>query len=618
MKKWNPPDMDAYGGGGMHWRDRAERTGWTESEFHRGLSLFLAHAGRPIPWHRPAWATEASIWRLKSAFEDPERFALAIDYKANAIPREAARDVLTWLMAVGEKHAIDDERTVERLAGAIQEHAEALIRLGGIPLWSLPDDRIENWSIADGLEKGWPPIAHVVDDTLVMRWRTQGEAGEDGEIYTMPHWRALEPDELARLDELAMVDTASGRVPWLSVQLAEYLRRTFGADDIADTWLTEEAQRERERATQVEAPGIVPSFALPGWSKRWKSYNTPPALAMLALGVWDGVVWPALEREAASRERAERWHAPGLPLTVARPVLTQGRRVNVDDLGAAGLALVPTADIDLLRAVLGALHTLAGHRLLRWFPAVAWRTAVEGGFQDGAVFATMNHAGGVAITVQGGIQGLAAVTGSTSKKDASALRDALNALVNVGSAEWATEVERGCVSGLVSSLQFRRGGPGHPGEVVITLPPLWTPGAVHRVPRGLPSRVVAPVLSVPGLPRGLERLAPALAALDSEAVIFLATHAAELVSEGGVRIPWGRLASERQINDAALRTALAWWTDEEPRWARSGERWTLADRPELAGARALLAESGDMRIRASVNGRLRAKAKREGSVKRRK
>ena len=604
MKKWNPPDMDAYGGGGMHWRDRAERTGWTESEFHRGLSLFLAHAGRPIPWHRPAWATEASIWRLKSAFEDPERFALAIDYKANAIPREAARDVLTWLMAVGEKHAIDDERTVERLAGAIQEHAEALIRLGGIPLWSLPDDRIENWSIADGLEKGWPPIAHVVDDTLVMRWRTQGEAGEDGEIYTMPHWRALEPDELARLDELAMVDTASGRVPWLSVQLAEYLRRTFGADDIADTWLTEEAQRERERATQVEAPGIVPSFALPGWSKRWKSYNTPPALAMLALGVWDGVVWPALEREAASRERAKRWHGPALPLRIAHPVLTQGRRVNVD----------------VLRWALRSLHTLAGHRLVRWLARVTWRTAVENGINDGVIRATMNHAGGVGITVQGGIQGLADTVagGNASGKDRVAVREALDALVNVGPAEWATEVEHGRVSGLVSSVVVLRGGPGRPGVVDITLPPLWTPGAVHRVPRGLPSRVLVPILPVPSLPPKVERLAPALAGLDSEAVIYLATHADELVNEGGVRIPWEWLAVEREINDVALRTALDWWTNEEPRWARSrGDRWTLADVPELEGARALLAESGNIRTRASLNGRRSALAKREGKGKRR-
>ena len=430
--------------------------------------------------------------------------------------------------------------------------------------------------------------------------------------------RFLTDAEADALDKLAMVDTAQGRVPWLSVRLAEYTR-TLGdrANENAEAWLSFEAANEQGRAGSPTLPGMDPKPFLAGWLTPWRTYNTRPALAVLALAVW----WCELRpRVATARENVKRWHGPALPLRIAHPVLTQGRRVELDELGSVGLALVPSANVDVLRWALRSLHTLAGHRLVRWLARVTWRTAVENGINDGVIRATMNHAGGVGITVQGGIQGLADTVagGNASGKDRVAVREALDALVNVGPAEWATEVEHGRVSGLVSSVVVLRGGPGRPGVVDITLPPLWTPGAVHRVPRGLPSRVLVPILPVPSLPPKVERLAPALAGLDSEAVIYLATHADELVNEGGVRIPWEWLAVEREINDVALRTALDWWTNEEPRWARSrGDRWTLADVPELEGARALLADSGTIRTRASLNGRRSALAKREGKGKRR-
>ena len=162
-------------------------------------------------------------------------------------------------------------------------------------------------------------------------WRTLQAFHFDGE------WRLVRADSeefynvagvpapIRRLDELAMVDTAQGRVPWLSVQLAEYLRQTFGeqAENMADEWLQGEARRERERLQQGSFGWG--NWALPGWVLPWQpdparpAFACPPAMALFILAVWHFELRPELARVAAWRARAER----------LRPALTHAAQAQL-------------------------------------------------------------------------------------------------------------------------------------------------------------------------------------------------------------------------------------------------------------------------------------------------
>lgn len=312
------------------------------------------------PWNRPAWATSMVVDRLRSiAFCPPSTLsAAAID---------AARDVLDHKLVEGEELAGGGDELVERLARGVQDALNRFVvervryhnprpipsrrfmtpplelhqaervrrafagRVGMVAMGSwrmigrvarllvLPPEPIEwdLWFMISNIEHGWATSIHGTDGDLGVNDFDLGL--HFGGPWGMPRW--LSDAEVDELDELAMVDSAHGRVPWLSARLADYLRDGFGPSgaELADTWLKQEAERERERSKQVSAPN-APAFALPGWADRWRTYVTPPAFAALALAVWWSEVRPDVVALAKAIERAER-HRPALPAAAHQQIL---------------------------------------------------------------------------------------------------------------------------------------------------------------------------------------------------------------------------------------------------------------------------------------------------------
>ena len=263
------------------------------------------------------WTTmvlQANLFILKR----PDR---ALEYE------QAARDVLNHLATLDDEHAREEHAPV--LAALLAGHHDRFIRGCWITKQGpdLPPTLSHGWPWTRvEVERGPvpPSILSNVPPGLQASF-TRLTAG----IYMIDldgAWvRFLTDAEADALDELAMVDTAQGRVPWLSVQLAEYLRQTFGeqAENMADEWLQGEARRERERLQQGSFGWG--NWALPGWVLPWQpdparpAFACPPAMALFILAVWHFELRPELARVAAWRARAER----------LRPALTHAAQAQL-------------------------------------------------------------------------------------------------------------------------------------------------------------------------------------------------------------------------------------------------------------------------------------------------
>ena len=264
----------------------------------------------PRPWNRPGWATAMVVQRLRSVAPVPP-------FTLSAAAIDAARDVLAFELVEGDDHAAGGDELVDDLARGVQE---ALNRFAVDVTWR---DSAGWWTVERRLEHGWPPtiVPYRYPGKLAIIGQNVAGGGHPGSLAQGWQGGFLSDAEVDVLDELAMVDSAHGRVPWLSARLAAFLRAGFAEPgaDLAATWLTEEVERDRARSEQVNTPN-APAFALPGWADRWRTYITPPAFAALALAVWRAELRPKVLRLANARERAER-HRPALPAAAHQQIL---------------------------------------------------------------------------------------------------------------------------------------------------------------------------------------------------------------------------------------------------------------------------------------------------------
>lgn len=153
---------------------------------------------------------------------------------------------------------------------------------------------------------------------------------------------------------------------------------------------------------------------------------------------------------------------------------------------------------------------------------------------------------------------------------------------------------------------------GHARELVIEVPTMLLPGAVKRA--GLttsPGKHLIPVLDLPNLSAIGARLQPRGALLDWLAVAELRAGAADVVTFGGVLMPWEKLAVRARLDpERDVPRLLASWSPD--RWESIGNgRWNLADSPATGDARRFILAAGEEEIAGARKGREGVKKKRQ-------
>jgi hypothetical protein len=506
-----------------------------------------------------------------------------------------------------------DQAMVDRLGREIQTQAARFLE--GLVLPEVPREP-GGWGAREALP--WhEALALCVSRRLLQRPRQAWEHLERVKV----DWEQVEADREAWLRAREAEEPASlaDGVPWLSFQLARFLRDELGAPDVADGWM----ERERERTARAAHPALPlelpPVCALPGWSYNVARHLSPgpgvsAALWSLALAVWEKRIFPELERRA---ERELRTIAPALTMPHRVAMASLVRAVDVHPEARAvlsgsvetRLAVAPGVDLETWRVAAGTLHTLPALRAFAWLAGAAWQAyrAGDRGHDGSAWSARVQGDGSVRVTVLGGLDGLGQVIGLQHKSAGQEVYSALEALAGVVlSAE--TSREAGLTGALVAQVSRTRGGGGRAGVVSCTLSPWWVPGAVqgliaHR------DRVIVPVLGVPPF----EDLSPALrrlgAAMEERALIELAIHSRDVVTLGGVVLDWRALAGDLSWTHAE-RLLDVW--QREGRWVDCGAgRWMLGDGdPDVSAAAELIREGGKIREHGAKGGKESGKVRR--------
>jgi hypothetical protein len=591
------------------------------TERHGQRTPFPGHPRSiPRPWNRPAWATAMVVDRLRLVAPCPP-FALS----AAAI--DAARDVLAFDLGKGDRLAGDEH--ADRLARSVQatlnrfvvervhyhnphhnprpipsrrfateplelHQAERLRRafagrVGMVAMGSwmmigrvarlivLPPEPIEwdLWSMISDIEHGWA--------TSIVGW--DGDLGVNdfdlglhfGGPSGMPRW--LTAAEVDVLDELAMVDSAHGRVPWLSSRLADYLRDGFGTvgADLAEAWLKQEAERERERSEQVSAPN-APAFALPGWADPWLTYVTPPAFAALALAVWRAELRPEVELVAKARAHTHT-AAMLLPFVEAteRPPGVAGLTPS-----ASWNAAVVDAELAHRMIEAGDLAGSAGQAVMRSLPGLALEAHVHHGRgvevfnEDGMQVQVQRTALGLTeVRCIGGYQALGRYLGT----DREAVANAVRALASIG-IDWHRTMTDGRTTLVLDLVDDRTGGAGR-GVVSFAVPRVLSPSFAGELKGRDGTREIRTIVPVDPVmpPAPNPRTTAAASRLEQAAVRWLVEHPAECNADGGA-VPWVALADSVRVSTAkqtARRAAvvdglLDLWTSSG-RWVRTESRW---------------------------------------------
>lgn len=290
--------------------------------------------------------------------------------------------------------------------------------------------------------------------------------------------------------------------------------------------------------------------------------------------------------DALNRDRWADWRpvVPAVSLELVRPAM--GEQFDP----ARWTPAAPAVSGGVLRELVdaGVLASLSAQRFLRWAVAEACRRENAGEPHPER------------FRIAGGWQGLAHAVGAASHKAADELRDIVEALYRYDL------VLPGGRARLLATFDHQRHGPD--GSVLlITIGDPLRPGFVHRH-EGRAARALVPVLPLPPLDGVNERSQAAAARLDVLAVAELRDRVAELVTLDSVALDWPDLADRAGLVSHALPPLLArWQADPAARWARVGDAWALADRPETAAALAFLREAGRKVVRGQAGGRKRAR-----------
>lgn len=274
---------------------------------------------------------------------------------------------------------------------------------------------------------------------------------------------------------------------------------------------------------------------------------------------------------------------------------------------------IPALTADLVEQKLAALATVPGWKLVRHLARVAFEQTLLRPKHDFR-----------RVTVEGGLDQLRKTLGSASKEDATALRDALDALQVV-----QLPVHGG---GHVSVLMWDSipAAPGQRSELRITLGDPLIPGfgyalegkgrshweAARLVPSP-PPELMPPLV-------GSRRTHGAQATLQMTLLRELSDRSIELVEAGGVHLgeqDWLRLADEAGVPQALVDRIRNAWTSPGNGWlfpflellVDKRDVYTLGDAfPE---GRDFLVQQGRDRLASAQGGKESARKKREGRAR---
>jgi hypothetical protein len=512
-----------------------------------------------------------------------------------------------------------DQALVDRLGREIQTQAARFLE--GLVLPEVPREP-GGWGAREALP--WHDAVALCVSRRV--WQRPRQAWEHLERVKVD-WEQVEADREAWLRAREAEEPAClvDGVPWLSRQLARFLRDELGAAEIAEGWLERERRRTAELAHPELTMGQGPACVLPGWLHNVAEHLPPgpgvsAATYALALAVWLRTVRPELERKL---ERELRTTAPALVFPMRKALTSLVGRVEVHPdartvlSGSAEtlLEVAPSIELETWLCLAGTLHTVPARRAVAWLVRAAWLAYLGGdrGHDAGAWAAHKQADGSVLVSVLGGLDGLGQVIGGQHKDAGREVYDAMQALSGVLlSAE--TSADAGMTAPLVQQVSRTRGARGQPGMVYCTLSPWWVPGAVHTLTVQR-ERVLVPVIDVP--PFGsLSRQFYALgAAMEERALIELATNSREVDQFGGVALRWQELAGDLPWQHA--EPLLATW-QRVGRWIeRPGGRWMLGESDEaLRGAGEVIRRGGAQREHRAKGGRARVDASMGKSRKR--
>jgi hypothetical protein len=503
----------------------------------------------------------------------------------------------------------DDQALVDRLGREIQTQAARFLE--GLTWPEVPREPA-GWGAREALP--WCEAAALAVHRRSLPhlwWRAEVGAGEELDAARDAWLREREAEEPASL-----VDG----VPWLSWQLARFLRDELRAAEIAEGWL----ERERERTAEIAHPelpmGQGPACVLPGWLHNVAKHLSSPgpgvsaATYALALTVWWRTVRPELELEL---ERKLRTTAPALVSPMRQALTSLVDRVDVHSDARTvlsgsretRLAMAPGIELEAWRGLASTLHTVPARRAVAWLSRAAWLAYLGGdrGHDAGAWWARKQTDGSVLVHVQGGLDGLGHVIGGQHKDAGREVYEAMQALSGVVlSAE--TSADAGMTAPLVQQVSRTRGGGGRPGTVSCTLSPWWVPGAVHALTVQR-ERVIVPVIDVPPFGSLSRQFYTLGAAMEERALIELATHSREVEQLGGVALDWRALAGDLPWQHA--EPLLATW-QREGRWVEHpGGRWMLGEcDDDLRRAGELIRRGGALREHRAKGGRARVDASR--------
>ena len=336
-------------------------------------------------------------------------------------------------------------------------------------------------------------------------------------------------------------------------------------------------------------------------------------------------LWPEvreqLEQDKAKQQRLESTHPALVYLVhidvvgILRPGLSIRDDYVVDTDGRQRMMFTQSQALDVPTVEMGALPRLLS-RGLELFGSIQTHRIVRHVIKEGHRRAITGEADPRVLRYQGGWSALATQANVTEADSARAIVVAL--------AHAAHEMTDGTHGNLLA-YTARRGAPGRPGLVSLTLGDMLLPHFVHSLNQSkartpTENRRLVPIVDFAGFV-GRNNDHAAQATLQMMFMARLRDAAAELAATGTVRITdveFAALAHDAGLIPGLLPRVIDRWThhggDAPAFMVKEGDRYTLA--PHFAPALAFLEAAGRISLERSKAGKL--SAARKGKQRRKK
>lgn len=377
--------------------------------------------------------------------------------------------------------------------------------------------------------------------------------------------------------------------------LLEYLQRRFvpRAEGRANDLLTHFAEQGCERLSLWRTQEQIPGTKEPS---PWERLTPTFAATITARALWEHRVCSDLEREAASSTALVATVHAGAEVLWSR----RARQTELELLGPDGTGVAWVWDIgneEDAAAILGVGTSLTFQRLMRYLPTVAHSNWRRTGHDEADVH------------IEGGYARLAELAGCKSKKAAEEVRQALI----LGSSIRRTWSDGSEAQGLWT-FHTTPAAPGRKAQVTVTLAAILRPGFVHGLPSGQ-ARTLVPVVPIPILVGG-PTTHGAQAAFQWALARRLAEGRKEAAREGGVTITMADMKRDAERvglpANQVVKVLEAWQAGDDAFLERvGGDRWTIANTPAYAPARAHLLDQAKMAATGAKRG-LAAAARKRG------